>query len=112
MMKLLTTLETETISGLNWFRINEMKPNPDKCHLIVADVNHTYYTSKSFIYLENELMESEESVKLLGVRIDQNLTFEEHIESFKKRQSKASCTNAYSKVHEYGKIETNYENIY
>ena len=52
-MKLLTILETETFSVLNWFRINEMKPNPDKCHLIVVDIDHTYYTSKSFIYLEN-----------------------------------------------------------
>ena len=84
-MKLLTTLETETISVLNWFRINEMKPNPDKCHLIVADIDHTYYTSKSFIYLENELMESEKSVKLLGVMIDQKMTFEEHIESLLKK---------------------------
>ena len=30
-------------------------------------------------------MESEESVKLLGARIDQNLTFEEHIESLLKK---------------------------
>ena len=32
-MKLLTTLVTEISSVLNWFRINEMKPNPNKCHL-------------------------------------------------------------------------------
>ena len=63
-MKLLTTLETETSSVLNWFKYNEMKPNPNKCHLIVADINRRYYTSKSYIYLENEFIESEESVKL------------------------------------------------
>ena len=33
---LLKTLEEETSILLNWFTNNEMKPNADKCHLIVA----------------------------------------------------------------------------
>ena len=36
---LLKLLETETSVVLNWFRINEMKSNDDKCHLIVANKN-------------------------------------------------------------------------
>ena len=32
---LLKTLEKETSLILNWFRINDMKSNDDKCHLIV-----------------------------------------------------------------------------
>ena len=86
-MKLLTTLETETSSVLNWFKYNEMKPNPNKCHLIVADINRRYYTSKSYIYLENEFIESEEYVKLLGVKIDQKLSFKEHIEGLLKKSN-------------------------
>ena len=83
-MDLLKTLESETFSVLNWFKMNEMKPNQGKCHLLVADINHKYYSSNSYIYLDNAFLENEESVKLLGVKIDQNLDFEEHITSLLK----------------------------
>ena len=52
-MDLLKTLETETLHVLNWFRLNEMKPNQGKCHLIVADINHKLYSSNWRIYLDN-----------------------------------------------------------
>ena len=78
-MELLKTLETETYSVLNWFRINEMKPNQNKCHLFVTNKNHKQYSSDSFVFLENTFLENEKCVKLLGVKIDQNLDFKEHI---------------------------------
>jgi len=84
-MELLKTLESETINVLEWFRKNEMKPNQGKCHLLVADINHKFYSSKSYIYLENAFLESEESVKLLGVTIDRNLDFNEHITGLLKK---------------------------
>ena len=87
-MKLLKTLESETLSVLNWFRMNEMKANQGKCHLLIADINHKYYTSNSYIYLDNAFIENEESVKLLGVHIDQNLDFEGHIISLLKEGNK------------------------
>ena len=84
-MELLKVLDTETRHVLDWFRINEMKPNQSKCHLIVADINRKYYDSKSFIHLEDAFLESEESVKLLGVQVDKNLDFEEHIKIMLKK---------------------------
>ncbi|MCH2405854.1 MAG: reverse transcriptase family protein [Nitrosopumilus sp.] len=96
-MELLKTLETETVSVLNWFRMNEMKPNQGKCHLIVADVNRKKYSSKSYIYLDNAFLENEESVKLLGITIDQNLNFEEHINTLLKAGN--------SKLHALMRIE-------
>ena len=77
-------LESETCNVLNVFIINEMKPNQGKCHLLAADINHKYYSSHSYIYLDNAFLENEESVKLLGVQIDKNLDFEEHIISLVK----------------------------
>ena len=74
-MELLKTLESVTCSVLNWFRMNEMKPNQNKCHLLVADVTCRYYCSNAYIYLDNLFIESEESVKFLGVQIEQNLDF-------------------------------------
>jgi len=87
-MELLKTLESETCDLLNWFRMNEMKPNQGKCHLLVADIKHKKYSSKSYINLENAFLESEDSVELLGVHIDQNLNFEKHITSILKEANK------------------------
>ena len=87
-MKLLKTLESETYSVLNWFRMNEMKPNEGKCHLIVADVKHMNYSSDSYIYLDGAFLKNEDSVKLLGVQIDKGLNFEEHISYLLKEGNK------------------------
>ena len=84
-LKLLKTLEKETSTVLNWFKINEMKPNNDKCHLMVHDTNNRSYSSNSYIYLDNEFLENEDSVKLLGVKIDQNLNFNEHVTNLLKK---------------------------
>ena len=78
----LHALKSETEIVLNWFKINEMKSNSEKCHLIVAENEHRpAYISNSFIYLdkEKELLESETCVKLLGLWIDNKMVFEEHI---------------------------------
>ena len=83
-MTLLKTLERDTYTVLNWFRFNQMKPNQGKCHLIVADGSHKNYQSKSFVYLENAFLESEDIVKLLGILIDKELKFEDHIRSLLK----------------------------
>ena len=56
-----------------------MKPNQGKCHLFIADINHTQYDSKSFIYLDGAFLESEDIVKLLGLQVDDNLDFEEYV---------------------------------
>ena len=55
-----------------------MKSNDDKCHLIMSNTNKNY-TSKGFIYLGNKFIESEETVDLLGVKIDNKLNFSEHV---------------------------------
>ena len=79
---LLKTLEEETSILLTWFTNNEMKPNADKCHLIVA--NQTDLTS---VTLGNEVITAEKSVDLLGVKIDRNLNFTEHVTKLCKKGS-------------------------
>ena len=84
----LHALKSETEVVLEWFRINEMKSNSDKCHLIVAENEHRpSYISNSCIYLdgEKELLQSEKLVKLLGLWIDNKLTFEEHVKTLLKK---------------------------
>ena len=90
----LHALKSETEIVLEWFKTNEMKSNSEKCHLIVAENDHRpAYKSNTFIYLkkEKQLLQNEECVKLLGIWIDDNLTFETHITQLLK--------NANQKLH-------------
>ena len=38
------SVETETNQVLKWFRINEMKTNDDKCHLLVDNKEYVSVT--------------------------------------------------------------------
>ena len=87
---LLKTLETETNQVLKWFRINEMKANDDKCHLLVANQENVSVT------LGNEIIEATDSVELLGVTIDKNLDLNEHVSNL--------CKIGNQKLHALGRI--------
>ena len=87
---LLKTLENETSIILHWFRINEMKPNDDKCHLLVC--NH----DQLFVTLGNEKIVSTNSVELLGVTIDNKLNFTDHVSEL--------CKNGNQKLHALARI--------
>ena len=70
---LLKVLETETSRVLNWFQNNEMKSNDDKCHLLVSNTNDALVT------LGKECIHASKTVKLLGVNIDNELKFTNHV---------------------------------
>ena len=74
----LQLLREESSIIQDWFKVNEMKSNEDKLHLIVTNTNKNY-NSISYIYNGNEFTESEDLVELLGVKIDSKLTFNEHV---------------------------------
>ena len=61
---LLNKPENETTVVLNWFRINEMQSNDDKYHLIVAN------TDNVSVALGNEVIETSDTVELLGIKLD------------------------------------------
>ena len=81
---MLTTLKDEASIILNWFKINEMKSNDDKCHLIVNNTNKNY-SSIGCIYMGNEFLQSEDTVELLGVEIDSKLSFTAHVTNLIKK---------------------------
>ena len=80
----LQLLKDESSMIQNWFKVNEMKSNEDKLHLIVTNTNKNY-NSISYIYNGNEFIESEDLVELLGVKIDSKLTFNEHVTNLVKK---------------------------
>ena len=106
----LHALKSETEIVLDWFRINEMKSNSEKCHLIVAENEHRpAYTSNSYIYLDKqrELLQNEKTVKLLGLWIDDKITFEKYIKTLlKKGNQKLHALMRVSKYMSEDKLRT------
>ena len=92
-LSLLAILKDDASTILKWFKINEMKSNDDKCHLIVGDTNKNC-SSIGYIYMGNELIESEETVELLGVTIDNKLNFNEHVRNLIKKGNQKLCALA------------------
>ena len=56
-----------------------MKPNEDKCHLLV--INHDNVS----VNLGNENISCSSSVELLGIKIDDKLSFNEHVSKLCKK---------------------------
>ena len=66
----------------NWFKDNYMKANTGKYHLLLSATEET-----NTLNIEEVCIKSSKCEKLLGVNIDNNLTFETHVESFCKKAS-------------------------
>ena len=77
---LLSILENETTALLEWFKANEMKSNEDKCHLLI--INHQ---DENCVQLGNENIVGSSFVDLLGIKIDKNLNFNEHVSKLTKK---------------------------
>ena len=67
-----------------------MKVNTGKSHLLLSD------NSRATSTIENSYIESEDEQELLGITIDSNFTFENHINSICKKcksKVKSPCKN-------------------
>ena len=79
--EILEALEKTSQDMLLWFSNNVMKANPDKCHLLLSgEANHE-------AKIGNYIIESSKQQKLLGVLLDNNLTFEKHIDNLCNKAS-------------------------
>ena len=91
---LLEILEKETLTLLEWYKFNEMKPSEDKCHLFVVDP-----VEELSIKLGNETIVNSTSVDLLGIKIDDKLNFNEHVTKLCKKGSQKlhalACVSKY-----------------
>ena len=80
---LILNLEQDTLSAIIWFENNFMKLNEDKCHfLIKANTNEHLW-----VKVGNEKIWESSKEKLLGVTIDKNLNFNEHLSQLCKKVS-------------------------
>ena len=77
----LEKLEGVTHDLFQWFKVNHMKANPDKCHLLETTGTLTSVNINGF-QITNSTVE-----KLLGINFDGKLSFENHVPSLCKKAS-------------------------
>ena len=77
----LEKLESSTHDLFQWFKENHMKANPDKCHLLVTTNTLTSVNINGF-----QITNSTEE-KLLGIKFNSKLSFENHVSSLCKKAS-------------------------
>ena len=87
---IISNLEKSTNSLLNWFRENHMKANADKCHLLVSS------NEGCIAKIEDFSIKNSTGKKLLGVKFDSNLSFENNVTSL--------CKKASQKLHALARI--------
>ena len=80
---LLHFLQTASKTLIEWFRFNCMQANPDKFQAIA--VGKKTHDKKPMIKIDSATVFCEDKVKILGVDIDFNLTFDSHIQSLCKK---------------------------
>ena len=89
----MVNLKHDTKTILKWFRINSLKANPEKFQFMILgkkQCNKVKLTINSIVIKESN------SVKLLGITIDNMLNFSEHINNL--------CCNAGYKLHALRRI--------
>ena len=87
------TIENNSIRLFKWFSNNQMKANKDKCHPLLS--NKERVTMK----IGETEIKSSICEKLLRIKIDNNLTFNEHLDHIIDKSSHK--TNALSRVAPY-----------
>ena len=78
----IASLEQVSENLFNWFKNNRLKSNADKCYVLVS-------TNKSIgVNIGNYTIDNSECEKLVGVKIDVNLNFSDHISGLCKKASR------------------------
>ena len=83
---ILKKIECEANTALSWLASNNMIANPDKFHSIILSQNRID-TSDLKVKVGNKVIKSEPNVKLLGVKIDNELNFNSHVSDLCKNAS-------------------------
>ena len=91
---LLHNLESDVASALIWFDANYMKPNQTKCHLLAPSQS----PEMLWIQVGEQIIWESQQERLLGVMVDRDLSFQQHMENL--------CKKAGAKVTALGRLVT------
>ena len=78
---LITSLQDAAAKLFKWFSDNQMKGNTDKCHLLLSK------DESSEIHIGDSIVENT-CEKLLGIKINSKLRFDDHIQDLCKNANK------------------------
>ena len=95
---LISTLEEESQAAIEWFKMNEMIVNPDKFQAIIIKKNSNMKDSYP-LNINDQKINNENCVKLLGIKIDNKLCFDPHISTLCKKAS--NQLNAIGRIQKY-----------
>ena len=84
--KLISTLEQDSPAAIDWYKINEMIVNPDKFQAIFVKKNCRMKDSY-VLNINNQNINSVNCIKLLGVEIDDTLSFDQKNSDLYKKAS-------------------------
>ena len=87
----ITQQEGDSEILLEWLKQNGLKANPDKFHLILSNPD-----DRVFIKVENYKIYNSDCEKLLGIKIDDELSFSNHVAGL--------CSKASQKLHALTRI--------
>ena len=87
---LINNIELTVEKIFNWFAFNNLKANASKCHFFLSPYQDTS------ININGSVIKNSNSEKLLGITIDSDFTFEEHVNTL--------CPKASLKLHSLSRI--------
>ena len=97
----LEQLELQSNIAIKWFKDNHMKMNASKCHLFVSGNKYEPMWAR----VGNDLIWEFRTVKLLGITIDNELKFDEHISNiYKQVQRKLAILMRLKKYLDFEKL--------
>ena len=97
----LEQLELQSNIAIKWFEDNHMKMNASKCHLFVSGNKYEHMWAR----VGNDLIWESRTVKPLGITIDNELKFDEHISNIcKKAQRKLTILMRLKKYLDFEKL--------
>ena len=82
--ELVNSLEIDSQKAIDWFQMNHMIANPNKFKVIIMDKRGND-TSDIELNINNEIIKSSKEVTLLGITIDNKLSFSSHISKICKK---------------------------
>ena len=77
-------LEKAAEKAITWFELNYVKANPSKFQALCISRQNT----KLELTINNNTIESEDVVKLLGIHIDDKLSFNQHLSLITKKAAR------------------------
>ena len=101
--ELVNSLENDSQKAIDWFKMNHMIANPDKFKAIIIEKSGRD-TSGIALNINDEIIHTQKEVTLLGVTIDNQLSFSTHISKICKMA--ASQLNSIKRLKKHFDIET------